>query len=338
MNGRFAMSLVLCACAAAAGLSRPARSQVAVTYAVTNLGVTTGTDTSRGTAVNRNGHVAGFTERSGYIYHAFRWSNGVMTDLGTLGYTGTGSGSIANGINEAGVIVGDAATKSGAGRVFIHDGSKMIDITRKNGGRGFAINNLTQVVGDINAHPYLWSSGTLTYLPGLSSASGQATPRAINDAGLIAGTAQASDASSRGVLWQGGQIAELPGVPGQGASLTGYGLNNTGVVVGSTRIAGSSLAQPAVWRGGAAELLPRLPLAVAGAALDVNDAGQIVGTTAGRACLWDGAGVHDLNDLKDPVTGQGWVLQSAASISEDGKIAGFGLFNGVRRAFLLTPQ
>ena len=43
----------------------------------------------------------------------------------------------------------------------------------------------------------------------------------------------------------------------------------------------------------------------------------------------------DLNTLVPP--GTGWVLESAAAISDGGQIVGYGTLNGKRRAFLLTP-
>lgn len=42
----------------------------------------------------------------------------------------------------------------------------------------------------------------------------------------------------------------------------------------------------------------------------------------------------DLNSLIDP--NSGWILQDATAINDNGQIAGFGLFNGQTRAFLLN--
>ena len=53
------------------------------------------------------------------------------------------------------------------------------------------------------------------------------------------------------------------------------------------------------------------------------------------ACLWQGGQPTDLNaHISDPA----WQLAAANSINDVGQIAGFGLFNGELRGFLLTPD
>ena len=53
-------------------------------------------------ALNDRGEAAGYTDKSDGIVHAFLYSNGVMTDLGTFG----GGWSMARGINNLGQVVG----------------------------------------------------------------------------------------------------------------------------------------------------------------------------------------------------------------------------------------
>jgi hypothetical protein len=60
-------------------------------------------------------------------------------------------------------------------------------------------------------------------------------------------------------------------------------------------------------------------------------------TTGLRAFLWDVVGgMQDLNDLIDP--GLSAVLTEAYAINASGQIVGYGTIDGIRQAFLLTPN
>ena len=55
-----------------------------------------------------------------------------------------------------------------------------------------------------------------------------------------------------------------------------------------------------------------------------------------HAVIWpQGKDIQDLNTLIDEASG--WVLTSANAINSSGQIAGFGMVNGHRRAYLLSP-
>ena len=64
-------------------------------------------------------------------------------------------------------------------------------------------------------------------------------------------------------------------------------------------------------------------------------AGQIVGKSKGRAFLWQGGVMTDLNTWLP--TNSGWVLTEARAINALGQIVGAGTNNGQTRAFLLSP-
>jgi uncharacterized membrane protein len=77
--------------------------------------------------------------------------------------------------------------------------------------------------------------------------------------------------------------------------------------------------------------------------LSINSRGHVVGAsrsatsgTATRAVLWLKGEAVDLNNVVD--AGSGWVLQQATCINASGLIVGNGTFNGLPRAFLLTPR
>ena len=46
--------------------------------------------------------------------------------------------------------------------------------------------------------------------------------------------------------------------------------------------------------------------------------------------------MKDLNTLLNP-SGTGWVLNAASGINDSGQITGYGVHNGLTRAFLLSP-
>jgi hypothetical protein len=78
----------------------------------------------------------------------------------------------------------------------------------------------------------------------------------------------------------------------------------------------------------------------AGDALDVSDAGVVVGNSGGVAVVWDAAGTQRtlLSILEEANAGglQGWTLTSANGISDDGLvIAGAGARGGRREAWVL---
>jgi probable HAF family extracellular repeat protein len=102
-----------CGCAGETESTQPLRSDTslanaAISYHVTKFPANLGGTQSRGTAINRVGLVAGFSNLADGTRHGAIWRNGAITDLETLG--GPGSSVPWPGLNDAGMVVGISQT------------------------------------------------------------------------------------------------------------------------------------------------------------------------------------------------------------------------------------
>ncbi|HSL72300.1 MAG TPA: hypothetical protein VK864_18775, partial [Longimicrobiales bacterium] len=77
---------------------------------MTDLG-TLGGNSSQAQAINGAGQIVGYSELPGGFYHAVRWENGSITDLGQA--VTPGPYSMASGINIRGDAVGFGYTATG---------------------------------------------------------------------------------------------------------------------------------------------------------------------------------------------------------------------------------
>src|SRR6185295_18663311 len=119
-------------------------------------------------ALNNADTVVGESSTPDWQTHAFAYSGGVMTDLGTLG----GTYSSASSLNELGQVVGIATTANDQEtHGFIFTGGAMTDLGTFGGTytTPLAINNVGQVVGYSGtqtgtSHAFLWKDGTIVDL------------------------------------------------------------------------------------------------------------------------------------------------------------------------------
>jgi probable HAF family extracellular repeat protein len=80
-----------------------------------------GSGNTRAYAINSLGQIVGASVVASPLHHAFLWQDGVMTDLGVLSDTDS---SLAEGINDSGVVVGSSYEDGGiltSHRLFIWD-------------------------------------------------------------------------------------------------------------------------------------------------------------------------------------------------------------------------
>jgi probable HAF family extracellular repeat protein len=336
------------------GLSAVAASH-AQTYALTDLGP------FRATGINNAGQVVGISHTAGGT-HATLWSNGSITDLGTLG----GSLSEAYGINNAGQIVGGSYTAGDAAyRATLWSNGSINDLgSLGRNSVAYGINNEGQVVGrsgvanDTASRATLWSNGSITDLGTLGGSSSNAY--AINDAAQVVGNSgvvgysdiNGNTSASHATLWSNGSITDL-GTLG-GAYSSANAINNAGQVAGTSNIVRNiDPFHATLWSNGSITDLGTLEGFASGSgARAINNAGQVVGSSssyipgppygssASRATLWSNGVAKDLNSFLDAATVEaGWVMTAAVGINDNGWIVGsaYNETGQKQHAFLLTP-
>jgi probable HAF family extracellular repeat protein len=183
---------------------------------MTDLGTLDGAAaSSNALAINSSGQVAGWSTAPGGTGDvAVLYTNGTMTDIGTID---GGTASVANGINDAGVVIGNSDTASSDERGFIYHNGTITDIGTLGGPNSSvnAINNNGVVAGSSQdasdvSHPFVYSNGTMT---SLGTYNIDTTPQAINDNGEIVGTTYGVNASgypfNDAFVYQNGKFQDL---------------------------------------------------------------------------------------------------------------------------------
>ena len=264
-------------------------------------------------------------------YHAFVWSNGTMTDLGTLG----GNFSAGTAINASGEVAGWADTSADTGQeAAVWNGQQWTALGVPQGSVATGINDSGQVVGSwsnvtTGSQPFLDSNGTITDLPepgfvATSNLGCQAD--AVNNNAQIAGTcwgynSKLSSVYLHLVLWQNGTVTDLgtiSGVRGSAAAINGngqivgYGTATTGVTQGFLYSNGKMT-----------NLGSFVPAAI-------NDNGVMVG----GQYIDSGGTVTNLNTL---IPAGSPTIQDATAINNNGQIAATAT-GSTSGAVLLNPS
>ena len=174
--------------ALAAGLPAAVPAAAATTtYTITDPGSPGGG--SNPSAINVTGEVTGYSYLSTLVptpscppvygnttktcvehpWHAFLYSNGQMTDLGTVG---GGNFSYGNAINASGWVAGTSATSNGGSDAFLWNGQKMIDLAQQAplNGSDSGANGINKTARSSARRTTRWSCATVSSTATSSSA------------------------------------------------------------------------------------------------------------------------------------------------------------------------
>ncbi len=281
-------------------------------------------------AINDLWQVVGSSKTDTGETHAFIWDPITeMRDLGTLG----GSESVAWDINDLGRVVGESRTATGETRAFLWDSiAGMQDLGTLGGmnSSAQAINELDQVAGwsemsGGETHAFLWDpdAGILdlgTLGGGVSRAFG------IDDSGQVVGSSTIATGEVHAFLWE--PVSGMGDLGTLGGTSSGaWEINAAGHVVGASF---TPLGEQHAFLWKPNQAMQDLGVLTEGAeshASAINDVGQVVGSSAGRAFVWESErGMVDLNTLLSPVSL--WRLFRAADVNENGLIAAVGQYAG----------
>ena len=325
-------------------------------YSIVDLG-TLGGSSSSGNAINALGEVVGLSSVAGPApatqEHAFLYSHGMMTDLGTLGAPGSSVGppystiaSNALGINDVGEITGAAEVTSGGPEYpFVYSNGVMTPISA-NGGTGYAINDAGWVTGSVGCcggatYAFVYD-GTDFQILG-SPVGAYSAGYGINFSGQIAGYAGFPTGYQAFLYSPGGTFQDIGTLGPTNSGSTATAINVVGQITGETATA-SGAPHAFLWSGGGMEDLGYLPAYESNSyGLGINSAGQVVGWAgvlgSQAAFLYTNGKMLDLNTLSvsnpdavklfvaTAINDNGWIVANGAS--------GNGLGNP--HAYLLIP-
>ncbi len=323
-----------------------ADSSFAQKYSVVDLGAFTNS-LSTVNAINNSGQFAGVLNINGG-YRAVLYG-GSWTNLGTLG----GSSSFALGMNDALRVVGRSRLTNGTvNRAFlwtpggtngIASNPQMKDLGTLGGAAAGAedINTSAQITGYAQTgsddHAFRYSGGTMTDIGNLLPNNHNSYASGINDAGHIVGTDYDNSFNTATAFRYNGSTVSVLAFSGWNNTY-GLAINNNDHIAGY--VSGSSADHAFRYSTNFFDLGT-----LGGSfsyAFSINNSNIIVGgsyTDANNllyhAFICTNSSLVDLNNQLDD-SGAGWVLNEARAINDSGQIAGIGMLNGEKHAFLLA--
>jgi probable HAF family extracellular repeat protein len=284
-----------------------------------------------------------------YIGRAFRWQNGIATDLGTLA---GGYNSAVSGINARGWIAGfsqngviDPVTNFPAAHAVLWKNRTAMDLGTLGVGyqsNAVYVNDGGQVVGfsTINTtpdpfsflgtsiHTFLWQNGVMQDIGTLGGPDAGPGLGGINQrSGLVVGASYINSIPNPTTgtptqdpfLWKNGTMIDLGTLGGTigGATLA----NNKGQVIGQSNLAGDLISHPFFWDNGVLTDLGTLG-GDQGTANWINDAGAVVGRADRPGSQLFGAFLSKHGVMKDLGTVGSDPCSNARAINSHGQIVG----------------
>ena len=235
-------------------------------------------------AVNDAGVVVGYASDGSGAARAFVLEDGRMRNLGAFSEPHLATASFAFAINSSGVVVGSAEVPERMAHAFRYAGGSLEDlgmfggiesVARAINDRGDIVGDATLGIDDVQAF-LLPHAGPVQFLGTLGGARSQA--RGISSAGLIVGNSVDDRGATKAFLNYWGYMVDL-GTLG-GSESHALAVNRYDQIVGSAR---SMYHEPRafLWHGTVMydlnQLVPTNTPVTLIEALDINDAGQIVG-------------------------------------------------------------
>jgi len=289
-----------------------------------------------------------------FMFHAFKWRNGVLTDLGALpGVNSSAAFWISDkgwsaGWSENGAI--DPLLGTPEMRAVLWKDKEIIDLGTLEGGYesfAFGLNSRGQVTGvSLNLVPdsfsgfgfgtqqrtFLWKDGVMQDLGTLGGPDagvlGFTGDIEINERGQVAACSYTNSIVNPTTgtptldpfLWEDGKMLDLGSLGG--TSGCAINLDNRGQVIGYSNLAGDLGLHPFLWSQGVLKDLGTLG-GNFGVAISINDANEIVGATTDKnervlAYLWRHGVMTNLGTLHPlPYSNAQW-------INSRGQVVGFG--------------